>query len=407
MRAIAGRRLVLGVCGGIAAYKAAYLARALVREGAAVTPVMTAAGTRFVTPLTLEALTGTRCLTPDELFAAGASIVHIEMSRCDGFVIAPATANTIARLANGLADDLLSAAVLASKAPVLLVPSMNTGMWENPATQANLAKLPPGRFYVMRPDDGALACGDTGAGRFPEPPDILPEVAAMLGPRDLAGKRIVVTAGPTREPVDPVRVLTNPSSGRMGVALAAEAQIRGADTVLVLGPTEVAPPRPLSRGSLSVIRVTTAIEMRDALRDALPGAHALVMAAAVADERPAKPSGTKIAKKDLPRTLDLVPNPDLLVTLRPDLAGKVVLGFAAETGDLEAGGRRKLEAKGLDLLFANPVGNGKGFGDVRGEGVLLGRDGTREDLAPMAKTGLAEVLMDRVSALLARQGLPT
>ncbi len=402
MRALEHRNLLLGVCGGIAAYKAAWLARALVRAGAHVTPCLTGAATRFVTPLTFEALCGRPCLTDDDFFARGEAIAHVEAARaCDGIVIAPATANTIARIACGLADNLLCSIVLASRAPVLLVPSMHTAMWENPITRSNVARLPSDRFRVLPPETGDLASGDKGAGRFPDIEAILDEAAHLLSPHDLDGRRVVVTGGPTREHLDPVRVLTNPSSGRMGIALARAAAIRGASACLILGPTEVRPPSGPAGRPVEVVRVETTAEMADAVRSRLSGADALLMAAAPADEAPSRPSLTKVRKEDLPRTLDLRPTPDILASL-PRPRGLVTLGFAAETGDPAGAGRKKRRAKRLDLLFANPVGAGSGFGTPDNEGVLLGPDG-EEEVPRMAKEDLADLLLDRVSRLLARR----
>lgn len=401
MRALEHRHLLLGVSGGVAAYKAAWLARALTRAGARVTPCLTGAATRFVTPLTFEALCGRACLTDDDFFARGESIAHIEAARtCDVIVIAPATANTIARVAAGLADNLLCSVVLASRAPVLLVPSMHEAMWENAITRANVARLPADRFRVLPPDVGDLASGDRGAGRFPPIEVIVDEVAHLVSPHDFEGRKVVVTAGPTREHLDPVRVLTNPSSGRMGVALARAAAIRGASVCLVLGPSEVPVPRGPAGRPVEVVRVETTAEMLQAVREKVVGTDALLMAAAPADETPATPSPRKVRKEDLPRTLDLRPTPDILASL-PRPRGFVTLGFAAETGDLAEAGHRKRQAKGVDLLFANPVGPGWGFGTPDNEGLLIGPDG-EEQVPRMPKEDLADLLLDRVAALFVR-----
>lgn len=402
MRALSSKNILLGVTGGIAAYKAAWLARALIKAGSRVTPCMTEAATRFVTPLTFEALCGRPCLTDDDFFARGEAILHIEAARTsDAIVVAPATANTIARIALGIADNLLCSIVLASRAPVLLVPSMHEAMWQNPITQSNVARLPADRFRVMPPDIGDLASGDQGAGRFPEIEAIVDETAHMVSPRDLEGRRVVVTGGPTREHLDPVRVLTNPSSGRMGVALARAAAIRGASVCLILGPTEVLPPRGPTARPIEVVRVETTAEMNEAVRSKVVGADALLMAAAPADEAPAHPSPTKIRKEDLQRTVELRPTPDILAGLDHRPPGLVILGFAAETEDLLEAGRRKLQDKRLNLLFANPVEDGRGFGAPDNEGVLLGPDGA-EAISRMAKEDLADLLLDRVAALLGR-----
>ncbi len=398
MRALQDRTILLGITGGIAAYKAGYVARGLRKAGANVRVVMTDAATKFVGPVTFEALTENPVGTDADFFHTGGGVSHVEIARAsDLIVIAPCTATTLARLANGFADNLLSAVVLASRAPVLLVPSMHTQMWQSHAVQSNLARLDPARFRVMPPEAGDLASGDVGPGRFPEPDDILERAAATLGPRDLEGVTIVVTAGPTREPMDPVRLITNPSTGRMGIEIARAAQVRGARVRLVLGPTEVPPPRPFDAGSMAVSRVTTTDQMLEATRAALPGANALVMAAAPADQRPAAVRPAKSRKRDLPTTLGLEATPDILATLRPALAGLVVMGFAAETDDVEASGRRKLEEKGLDLLFANPVGGDQGFGDRPNEGFLIARDRETQVVMARSKADLADLLLDRLA----------
>jgi phosphopantothenoylcysteine decarboxylase/phosphopantothenate--cysteine ligase len=398
---LTGRRILLGVCGGIAAYKSALLARALIRAGASVRVAMTASGQRFVAPLTFEALTEQTCLTDDDLFHTGGGVSHVEIARTsDLILVAPATATTLARLAGGFADNLLSAVVLASRAPVLLVPSMHTAMWEAVPVQRNLGLLDPARYRVMRPASGDLASGDCGPGRFPEPDDIVDAAAAALAPQDLAGRRVVVTAGPTREHLDPVRMLTNPSTGRMGIEVARSAQIRGAHVHLILGPTEVPPPRALDTNRLVVTRVVSTADMLAATRAALVEADALVMAAAPADERPARSAAGKVRKEDLPTTLALEPTPDILKTLRAEPGRRVVVGFAAETEDIEVSGRRKMADKGLDLLFANPVDGGRGFGVAVNEGILLGPDGRSETVSTRSKAAVADLLLDRLVALL-------
>jgi len=400
MRALLDKDVVLGVTGGIAAYKSAYLARSLVGAGANVTVVMSNAATRFVTPLTFEALTGKECLTDEAMFAEGAAIRHVELARsADCLVVAPATANTIAKISCGFADSLLTSSILASHTPVLLVPSMHADMWENELTQRNLRGLPK-RFRVMAPDEGALASGDEGKGRFPEVRDIVYEVASLVTPQDLEGRCVVVTGGPTRERLDPVRVLTNPSSGRMGIALARAAASRGASVRLVLGPTDLAPPRELAGRSLTVTRVETAREMLEAVEAGIEGADALLMAAAVADERPAGAGESKIRKEDMPGNLRLEPTADILKTLKDKLAGLVTLGFAAETDNVEESGRGKLESKCLNLLFANPVDDGRGFQSEENEGFIIERGGPSNAVGPVPKEDLAENLLDRVAVLL-------
>lgn len=392
---LSGKNVLLGVCGGVAAYKAALLARELVKRGARVVPCLTAAAERFVGPLTFEALCGCRCLRDSDLFGHGDAIAHVQAAKeCDLIVIAPATANTMAKVACGIADNMLTAVVLASCVPLLLVPAMHEGMWENAATQENVATLRRRGFIVLEPEVGELASGDVGIGRFPETAVIVEQIEYMLARHDFEGFRVVVTAGPTREHLDPVRVLTNPSSGRMGIALARAAARRGAAVCLVLGPTLVPAPRGPRSNPIEVVRVESTAEMYEAVRERMGGAHALLMAAAPADQRPARPFEGKVRKEQLPENLELVRTVDILASLpRPE--GLVTLGFAAETGDVEESGRRKLEQKRLDFLFANPVGQGLGFGSLENQGVLLWQGG-KQVFPPMPKERLADILLDFV-----------
>ena len=392
-------RVVLGVCGGIAAYKAAYLARALRADGADVTAVLTASATRFVGVETFAGLTGNPVYP--SLWDAGGTVVHVDLAHvADVLVIAPATANMLAKLAHGLADDLLSAAALEFRGPVVLAPAMHTGMWSSPATQANVATLAARGVRFVGPVDGALAHGDEGAGRFAEPDDIVEAVRAVASDlpataAPLAGRRVVITAGPTHEPIDPVRFVGNRSSGKMGVAIATEALARGASVVLVLGPGTVSPP-----AGVDVIRVETAEEMRTAVL-AHADADAFVMAAAVADFRPKVAADRKLKKDQGVPDLVFEPTPDILREIaaarRP---GQVIVGFAAETDDVEAAGRAKLTDKQLDLLVANAVGRpATGFGADTNDAAILGASGDDTPLRTWTKTELARALWDRVAAL--------
>ena len=399
MAGLAGRRVLLGVCGGIAAYKAASLARALRAEGADVTAVLTASATRFVGTETFAGLTGNPAYA--SLWEAGGTVVHVDLAhRADVLAIAPATANMLAKLAHGLADDLLSAAALEFRGPVVVAPAMHTGMWSNPATQANVATLASRGVRFAGPVEGALAHGDQGVGRLAEPDDIaavvravaadLPEVA-----RSFAGRRVVITAGPTHEPIDPVRFVGNRSSGKMGVAIANEALARGASVRLVLGPGTVSSP-----AGADVIRVETAEEMRSAV-SAHADADAIVMAAAVADFRPKVAADRKLKKEQGVPELVFEPTPDILREVaagrRP---GQVLVGFAAETDDVEAAGRAKLAGKGLDLLVANTVGRPEtGFGADTNEAAILSAAGEDTALRSWTKAELAAALWDRVAAL--------
>jgi phosphopantothenoylcysteine decarboxylase/phosphopantothenate--cysteine ligase len=396
---LAGRRVLLGVTGGIAAYKACILTRLLRLRGAQVRVVMTRSAERFVGPATFAALSDHRVYT--DLFEEEPGVLHIRLAHeADAVVVAPATANVIAKLAFGIADDLLTSTLLEARGPFVLAPAMHTGMWENDATQSNVATLVERGARIVGPSRGSLAAGDEGIGRMSEPEEILGAVEELLARgRDLAGRRVVVTAGPTWEPIDPVRFIGNRSTGRMGFAVAAEAFARGADVTLVVGPGTIEPPE-----GPAVVSVTTAEEMRDAVLRAAEGADAVVMAAAVADFRPETAAGSKIKKEGGAPELRLVPTPDILAELGARGSGeRVLVGFAAETDDVEAEGRRKLERKGVDLLVANEVGReGTGFGSETSRAAILSRTGEDESLRDWTKPELASAICDRLAKLLAR-----
>ncbi|MFL5805992.1 MAG: bifunctional phosphopantothenoylcysteine decarboxylase/phosphopantothenate--cysteine ligase CoaBC [Roseiflexaceae bacterium] len=351
MSVLAGKHIVLGVSGGIAAYKVAELARRLTLDGAIVDVIMTDAARRFVGEATFQALTGRPVLADMWALPEDGVVGHVALGQhADIVVIAPATANTLARIAAGLSDDMLTTTVLATSAPVLCVPAMNTHMYENPATQENIATLRRRGMTVLEPAIGQLAEPMVGKGRMPEVPEIEAQLRAVLGRRAgaLRGRRVVVTAGGTHEPLDPVRFIGNRASGRMGYALAREARDLGAHVTLISGPTSLPPP-----AALDVIQIETALELRDAVYTAIDGADLLIMNAAVADFRPAELSPRKIKKGDDEELLvRFVRNPDILASLaaRRDL---IKVGFAAETQDLIAYARSKLERKGLDLIIAN------------------------------------------------------
>jgi phosphopantothenoylcysteine decarboxylase/phosphopantothenate--cysteine ligase len=398
MRPYAGRRIVLGVTGGIASYKTGWLARLLTAAGAEVDVVMTRAATEFVGPVTFEALTGRPVHT--DLFEPGRALDHITLAKgADAIVVAPATADFLARIAHGFADDLLTACLLATDAPVLLVPAMNDRMWANRQTQQNVEHLRELGHHVVQPDEGPLAAGEgSGPGRMPEPETILAHVGRVLETDGaFRGRRVLVTAGPTREPVDPVRFLSNRSSGKMGVAIAAAAWRRGAEVSLVAGPLEV----PVPPG-IHITTVETTSEMADAVRAALPAADALVMAAAPADFGSAAIATTKIKKKDKPGAIALAPTPDILRSTRDARRpNAVVVGFALETGDAVAGGREKLAAKDLDLVVVNDAQDpGAGFAVDTNRVTIVHRDGREEALGLMPKADVAEAILDRVEALL-------
>ena len=394
--ALAGRRVLLGVTGGIAAYKACSLTRLLTQAGATVQVVMTRSATRFVGSDTFAALSGHRVYT--DLWEEPGSVLHVRLAHeAHVAVVAPLTANVLAKLGHGVADDLLTSTLLEVTCPLVLAPAMHTGMWEHAATQANVSALAERGAHIVGPVVGPLAHGDEGVGRMAEPAEILAAVEEVVAHgRDLVHRRIVVTAGPTHEPIDPVRFIGNRSSGKMGVAVATEAFDRGADVTLVLGPGAVEPPR-----ALRVVRVQTAEEMRAATLEAAREADAVVMAAAVADFRPAVVADAKLKKEAGPPELRLVPTADILAELGAAKGGRVLVGFAAETGDLEAAGRAKLQAKGQDLIVVNEVGRlGTGFGSDTNHAAILAADGGDLPFRDWTKAELATVICDRLAAAL-------
>ncbi len=398
MRPFDGRRIILGVTGGIACYKAVTLARLLTQAGAVVDVIMSRAAREFVGPITFEAVTG-RAVAP-EILDAGHALAHIRLAKEAALVIvAPATADLMARAAQGRADDQLTAVLLATRAPVLVVPAMNDGMWSHPAVLANARALRDLGYQVLEPAIGPLAFGEgVGPGRMPEPDEILAHAAKWLeSATGLNQRRIVVTAGPTREALDPVRYITNESSGRMGVAIAAAAWRRGAQVTLIHGP--IAIPVPVG---VDAIAVTSTTGMRDAVAAVLPQADALIMAAAPADFRAARIADQKIKKGPHAPTLALEHTDDILLATR-DLrkAGAVIMGFALETANLEANAAGKLERKGLDFIVANDATeDGAGFGTETNRVLILARDGDRETPPLMPKTELADLLLDRIARAL-------
>ena len=397
-RPFAGRRVVLGVTGGIAAYKAVAVARELALAGAQVDTVLTRGALEFVRPLSFEALTGRAAHT--SLYPQGDPLLHIRLARdAHAVVVAPATANFLARAAAGMADDLLSAVLLATDAPVVLCPAMNDRMYAHPQTQANLRRLAEIGYRLAGPAVGPLAWGEgEGPGRMLEPEEIVAHAGRALEAPTLKDRRIVVTAGPTREAIDPVRFIGNRSSGRMGYELAAAAWRRGASVTLVSGPSHLPPPL-----GVEMVRVETAEEMRAAVASRLPDADALVMAAAVADFRPADPAGEKIKKEagGIPE-IRLEKTPDVLQATREARPqGAVIVGFALETTDAVENGRRKLEAKGLDLLVVNDATEpGSGFEVETNRVVLLQRGRDDEALPLLSKAEVADRILDRVESLL-------
>ena len=393
-----GKQILLGVTGGIAAYKAVELLRLLIKAGAEVQVVMTRHAQEFVGALTFQTLSGNPVHT--ELFnlIQERDIGHISLAdRADLCLVAPATANVVGKLANGIADDLLTTTLMATKAPVLLVPAMNVNMWENPLYRENQARLERHGYHFMAPVSGDLACGWQGEGKLPDPAAIFDYAEDLLGTRELAGRTVLITAGPTREELDPVRYLSNHSSGKMGYAIARAARNRGARVILVSGPVELAPPQ-----KVELIAVTTAVEMHAAVMAHCRQADVIVKAAAVADFRPVSRAAGKLKKgQNAGLTLELERNPDILAELGAQRCRAVLVGFAAETGDLLANAHTKLIGKGADLIVANDVTvAGAGFGHDTNIVRFLERSGRVEELPCLPKAEVAARLLDRIEALL-------
>ncbi len=392
------KTVVLGVTGCIAAYKSCEILRALQKRNVRVKVVMTQHATHFVDPVTFRALTHEKVAV--DLFDDPTDpIHHISLAQeADLFLIAPCTANVMAKLAYGLADDLLSTSALATTAPVMLAPAMNVHMYENPVTQENMAKLKARGVRFIEPDAGYLACGDVGKGRLAEPDDIAEAALKVLeGKRDLAGKRVMITAGPTEEPIDPVRFITNRSSGKMGYSIAVAAAQRGAQVTLISGPVQLDEPN-----DVEVVHVQTAQQMFEAANAAFKDADIAIFSAAVADVRPAHPANKKLKKGFDDAKLDnveLVQNPDILATMGKKKDQQLVVGFAAETNDVVANGLRKLATKHADMIVANEVGHGKAFGTEGNEAWLLTED-ENEHLPFMPKAELADVILDKSLQLL-------
>ncbi len=388
-------RIVLGITGSVAAYKGAVLARTFVRDGHDVRAVITAAGQRFITPIQLQALTGHPVPTGMWDPAGADAMDHIDLARWgDALVIAPATANILAKLAYGLADDLLSTIALAFTGPVFVAPAMNTRMLEHPATAANLETLTARGIHLIAPDEGDLACREVGPGKLAEPEGIARRVLEVLAlDRDYAGVRALVTAGPTLEPIDPVRTIGNRSSGRMGFALAAALAERGASVRLICGPTSLEPPP----GPLEIVRVETTDQMARAVGERFEECDLLIMAAAPADWRPREVAAQKTPRTGGPVTLELEPTQDILAGLAPHKGERTVVGFALEGGDRVAVGRSKLERKGLDMIAVNdPEGEGEGPGSPTNRLTILHRDGAVEEIGLESKERVAHRLLDAV-----------
>jgi phosphopantothenoylcysteine decarboxylase/phosphopantothenate--cysteine ligase len=390
-----GKRVLVGLSGGIACYKACDLVRQLRALGAAVQVMMTEHAQEFVTPMSLQALAGSPVATDTFDLTQESEIGHIRLAdTADVVVIAPATANVLAKMAHGIADDLVTTVLLATRAPVVVAPAMNVHMWEHAATQANVRTLAARGVRLVGPASGSLACGYEGAGRLSEVGEIVEAVLTAVTPQDLAGEHVLVSAGPTREAIDPVRYLTNHSSGKMGLAIAQVARRRGAEVTLVAGP--IAPPMPFG---VRVVDVDSAAAMERALRSAFTKATVLVMAAAVADYRPARAGERKLKKSATSLRLDLVRTSDILSSLARDKGTRTIVGFAAETHDVAAEARRKLREKRLDLIVANDVtAAGAGFGSDTNVVRLLDAGGGDELLPILPKDEVADRILDWVVA---------
>jgi len=393
--------IILGIGGGIAAYKAAEIARLLIQRDARVRVVMTDSATKFIAPLTFATLTGQKVIT--SLFSAASSedtlasaVEHIAVAReNDVLLVAPATANILARFAHGIADDFLTTTYLAFTGRVALAPAMNKEMWAHPATQSNLTILRERGHQIIEPDSGFLACGEIGAGRLAEPERIVDAVLSPPRIQDLDGEHVLVTAGPTQEAIDPVRFISNRSSGKMGFALAEAAASRGAAVTLVTGPVHLATPPGVSR-----VDVETAEQMRKAVFDHLEQATIIVKSAAVADFRPANAAGQKLKKSAMRLSLELDPTPDILRELGSRKGDRLLIGFAAETERVEEEGRRKLEAKNCDMVVANRVGGSEtGFDSNDNEVLLVMRGGVTIPVARAPKRAIADRILDQVPAL--------
>ncbi len=400
--ALTGANILVGVGGGIAAYKAAELVRMLDKAGATVQVAMSARAQKFVGAMTFQALTRRPVFTDLFSLTEEATIGHIAMAdKADLVIIAPATANVIGRLAMGMADDAVTSIALATRAPVLIAPSMNLNMWNHPITRANLLRLTEiAKYRVVGPGDGFLACRWTGPGRLAEPEDIAEAAATLLSTQDLAGKRLVVSAGPTYEAIDPVRFVGNRSSGKMGIALASAAKRRGADVTLILGPSAVPPPI-----GVTTSHVETAAQLQWALNNAAKGADAIIMTAAVADYRPANVAEEKLKRGQLgPKTaINLVANPDLLAELGRTRKGKspLLVGFAAETEDVINNAFKKLESKKVDLIVANDVSEpNSGFAVDTNHVQLVDGGGEVIDVPPAPKTEVAHRILDKIVEML-------
>jgi phosphopantothenoylcysteine decarboxylase/phosphopantothenate--cysteine ligase len=395
------KRIVLGVTGSIAAYKAAELTREFVKRGAAVKVIMTGNAAEFLTPLTFQTLSSNSVHSEMYPLINDYNLAHISLAEyADIMVIAPATANIIGKIAAGFADDLLTTTVMTTRAPVLICPAMNTNMYENTIVRENIMQLTSRGYLFMEPGYGKLACHSEGQGRLPEVSDIVEEVESILTVNDLGEERILVTAGPTREPLDPVRYITNYSSGKMGYALAIAARRRGGRVVLISGPSALPAPR-----GVTFVSVSSAVEMREAVMAHLEASTIVIKAAAVADYRPATRLASKMKKQPGPLTLSLERNPDIIAEIGKKKGKRILVGFAVETENLIENARAKLIGKNMDLIVANDVTQvGAGFGYDTNIIKILDRNGGQVELPMMDKIAAADRILDRVKDIIAEKG---
>ena len=393
-----GKKVVVGITGGIAAYKAAEFVRLLVKEEVDVHVVMTENAQKFIAPLTFQTLSGNPVVSDPFALLEDATIGHIALADlAELVVILPATANIIGKIAHGIADDFLSTMVMATKAPVLFVPSMNVNMWGNKALQKNIQTLLEMGYPLLEPGEGELACHWYGKGRLPELNEVVEKMEDILSTKDLKGEQILVTGGPTQEPIDPVRFITNRSSGKMGYALAKMARRRGAEVILITGPASL----PLPRRDIKFLPVRSAEEMRKAVFNSLVGSSVVIKAAAVSDYRPKVISQKKIKKGESETTLTLEKTKDILEELGKKKGNRILIGFAAETEDLIANAKKKLKEKNLDFIVVNDVTRpGAGFGSDTNQVKIIYPSGQIKDLPLMTKEGVSQLILDEVVRLL-------
>ena len=396
-----GKKIVLGITGGIAAYKSAELTRALIKEGAQVKLIMTKSATEFITPLTLQTLSQNQVYTDMFVPTEKYDMAHIALADfADVFVIAPATGNIIGKIASGISDDLLSATIMAGAKPVLICPAMNDKMLVNPIVQENIKKLKKYGYIVMESGVGDLACKTQGSGRLPEVPEIVEEIESLLTPKDFAGEKFLITAGPTQEPLDPVRFITNLSSGKMGYALARVAGRRGAHVTLISGPTNLVAPR-----VEKIIEVRTAREMHKAVMENYKKATIIIKAAAVADYRPKEFSKDKIKKAEKTLSFNLEKNPDIIEEIGKNKGNRILVGFAMETQNLLANAKAKLGKKNMDLIVAYDLREeGAGFQTNTNVITIIDNKGKAESLSKMSKIEAAEEILNRVKYLVKKKG---